>query len=83
MSSRNLGQLIRGKREEKRLSLVQTAELCGLSDRGLLLIELGDVDPKLSSLIKIATVLEIYLGDVERCKETEVTARVDDPADGS
>lgn len=71
MSTRKLGQIVRGKREGKRLTIAKTAELCELSDRGLLLIELGDVDPKLSSLLKIAAVLEIYLGDIEGCKQTD------------
>lgn len=68
MPSNNLGNLIRQKRERKHLTVAHAAELCGISDRGLALIELGDVDPKLSSVLKIAAVLEINLGDVEGCK---------------
>ena len=71
MSSRNLGQLIRKKRERMHLTIARASELCGLSDRGLLQIELGDVDPRLSSLLKIAAVLEIDLGDIENCKQTD------------
>ena len=83
MSSRNLGQLIRGKRERMRLTIARAAELCGLSDRGLLQIELGDVDPKLSSLLKIAAVLEIDLGDIESCKQTDQSDQLPGYADGS
>ena len=71
MSTRNFGLMARKKREGKGLTVAEAAELCGLSDRGLALIELGDVDPKLSSVLNIAAVLEIYLGDVEGCKPSE------------
>ena len=69
MPSNNLGNIIRQKRERKHLTVARAAELCGISDRGLALIEFGDVDPKLSSVLKIAVVLEIDLGDVECCKQ--------------
>ncbi len=64
----NLGRLIREKRERRGLTIAETAELCSLSDRGLELIELGDVNPKLSSFLRIAAVLGIDLGDIEDCK---------------
>lgn len=83
MSSHNLGRLIRDKRERKHLTVANAAELCGLSDRGLIRIELGDVDPKLSSLLKIAVVLEIDLGDVEVCKRLVRLERLPDYTDGS
>lgn len=68
MSTCNFGRLVREKRESLRISLAQAAELCDLSDRGLSHIELGDADPKLSSLLKIATAFKINLGDIECCK---------------
>ena len=69
MPSNNLGNLIRQKRERKHLTVAHAAELCGISDRGLALIEFGDSDPRLSSVLKIATALEINLGDIEGCKQ--------------
>ena len=71
MSVRNLGRLIREKRERCGLTIAEAAELCSLSDRGLELIELGDVNPKLSSFIRIAAVLGINLGDIEGCKSVD------------
>ena len=72
MSTQKFGKLVRERREGKNLTVAHAAELCELSDRGLALIELGDVDPKLSSVIKIATVLGIYLGNIESCKPQSV-----------
>ena len=66
----NLGRLIREKRERLGLTISEAAELCALSDRGLSLIELGYVNPKLSSFLRIAAVLGINLGDIEDCKTT-------------
>ena len=83
MSTREIGRLIRERREGQRLTVAHAAELCELSDRGLALIELGDVDPKLSSIVKIATVLEIYLGDLEACKSKEPSEKIADDVGGS
>lgn len=64
---RNFGKIIRDKRERKGLTIKQVAELSGLSDRGLEMIELGDSDPKLSSVLNIAQALDIDLGEVNMC----------------
>lgn len=61
------GKLVREKREQQRLTIGAAAEKCGLSDRGLELIELGDSDPKLSSVLNIAQALEIDLGEIGVC----------------
>ena len=61
------GKLVREKREQQRLTIGAAAEKCGLSDRGLELIELGDSDPKLSSVLNIANALNIDLGDIGVC----------------
>lgn len=61
------GKLVREKREQQRLTIGAAAEKCGLSDRGLELIELGDSDPKLSSVLSIARALDIDLGDISIC----------------
>ena len=83
MFSHKIGSIIRERREIRKLTIAKAAELCDMSDRGLSLIELGDVDPKLSSLLKIAAVLGIYLGDVENCKETNMSEQFADLVDGS
>jgi transcriptional regulator with XRE-family HTH domain len=64
MPTQNFGRLVREKRERLGLTIREAAELCGLSERGLELIELGDSDPKLSSVLRIASVLQIDLGEI-------------------
>ena len=49
------------------LSIERAAELCGMSYKGLEEIELGDSDPKLSSVLSIATALEINLEELNSC----------------
>ena len=72
MVTRNFGRIVRERREQKRLTMSRTAELAGMSEEGLALIELGDSNPKLSSVLSIATVLGIDLGDIEKCKPKEI-----------
>lgn len=67
MATQQFGRIIREKRESLGLTIKEAAELCGMSDRGLELIELGDSDPKLSSILRIAAILEIDLGDISSC----------------
>lgn len=69
--SQNFGQIVRLHREFKRLTLEKAAELCGISDKTLENIELGDSDPKLSTVIKIANTLEIHIGSIQNCIFTE------------
>lgn len=64
------GKIVRDKRERKGMSLERTAELCGLSVQGLELIELGDSNPKLSSVLSIASVLDIDLGELNGFDKT-------------
>ena len=68
MTTCNFGTIVRRERERKRLSLARAAEMAGLSDAGLALIELGDSNPKLSSVLSVAAVLGIDLGDIDICK---------------
>ena len=67
MATQHFGRIVRDKRERLGLTIKEASELCGLSDRGLELIELGDSDPKLSSVLRIATALQIDLGDLSSC----------------
>lgn len=68
MYTQHFGRIVRDKRERKRLTIARAAELAGLSGPGLTMIEFGDSDPKLSSIVKLAAVLEIDLGDLNDCK---------------
>ena len=67
ISVHNFGKLVREKRERQHLTISETAEKCGLSTRGLQMIELGDSDPKLSSILNIAYQLKIDLGEINIC----------------
>ena len=63
----SFGKVVRDKRERQHLTIREAAEMCGLSDRGLEMIELGDSDPKLSSILSIAQALNIDLGEINVC----------------
>ena len=76
MDTRNFGRIVREKREQKRLTISRAAALAKMSEEGLGLIELGDSNPKLSSILNIAAVLDINLGDIEKCKPEQITESV-------
>ncbi len=63
----NFGKIVREKRERQGMTIREAAEKCGLSDRGLEMIELGDSDPKLSSVLNIAHALKIDIGEINVC----------------
>ncbi len=60
-SPQNIGRIIRERRLKKQLTLEQTASMCGLSVRGLGKIELGDSDPKWSTMLKLSDTLDMGL----------------------
>ena len=66
-STQHFGRIVREKRERLGLTIKEAAERCALSDRGLELIELGDSNPKLSSVLNIAHALDIDLGEINTC----------------
>ena len=68
MYTQHFGRIVRGKRERMRLTIARAAELADLSSPGLTMIEFGDSDPKLSSVLKLSAVLNIDLGDLNACK---------------
>lgn len=70
MITQHFGKIVRDKRERLGLTISEAAERCSLSARGLELIELGDSDPKLSSVLRIAVVLDIDLGEINSTKNT-------------
>lgn len=67
MTTQHFGRIVRDKREKLGLTITEAAERCGLSARGLEAIELGDSDPKLSSVLRIAANLDIDLGEINSC----------------
>ena len=64
LNSKHFGKIIRDRREKKKLNIAEVAELCEMSYKGYEEIELGDSDPKLSSVLKIVKVLGIDLGEL-------------------
>ena len=68
MLTQHFGRIVRDKRERKHLTVAHAAELAGLSETGLTLIEMGDTNPKLSSIVSLAAVLDIDLGVLNACK---------------
>lgn len=76
MFTKHFGRIVRDKRERLRLTVAHTAELAGLSETGLTMIELGDTNPKLSSIISLATVLDIDLGALNACKPEEMCTTI-------
>ena len=69
--NQNFGQIVRDHRERKSLTLETASELSGISDKTLENIELGDSDPKLSTVMKIADVLDIDIGLLKHCSFAE------------
>lgn len=65
--TQHFGRIVRERREALGLSIEKVAELCGMSYKGLEEIELGDSDPKLSSVLKISTALGIDLEELNSC----------------
>ena len=65
--TQHLGRMVRERREALGLSIEKAAELCGMSYKGLEEIELGDSDPKLSSILNISAALGIALEERNSC----------------
>lgn len=62
-----IGRIIRSYRKKSNLTIEKVAELCDMSVRGYIKIELGDSDPKWNTLSKIITVLEIEPNELYEC----------------
>lgn len=72
VTTHNFGRIVRNHRENKRITLEKAAERCGMSVKGYELIELGDSDPKLSSVLNIAAVFDMDLGELSICVPSEI-----------
>jgi transcriptional regulator with XRE-family HTH domain len=60
----DVGGRIREIREERRLSLRALAERCGLSVNAISRIERGESSPTVSSLLRLATSLDVHITDL-------------------
>ena len=65
--TRHFGRIVREKRELLGMEIRPTAERCELSYKGLINIERGNYRPKWDTVIRIAKVLELHLGDFDMC----------------
>ena len=63
----NIGRFIRDKRERKHLTVARLSELSDMSTTGLENIELGDADPKWSTLERIFRALNTDTGELNIC----------------
>ena len=67
MNTAHFGRIMRERRENYRISLCALSALVDMSEHALRNIELGDSDPKLSSVLKIAGALQIDMGMLNSC----------------
>ena len=65
--TQHFGRIVHERREALGWSIEKAAGLCGMSYKGLEEIELGDSDPKLSSVLNISAALYIDLGELNSC----------------
>lgn len=63
----DVGRFIRDKRERNHLTVAQLAELSEMSVTGLENIELGDANPKWSTLQRIFEALNVNVGELSKC----------------
>ena len=68
-NKKSFGRIVRNLREKKGMTIDEASKLCALSFKGYEEVELGNSDPKLSTVLKIASVYEIDLGELKICVE--------------
>ena len=67
MNTAHFGRIMRERRENSFISLRALSDLVDMSEYALRNIELGDSDPKLSNVLKIAGALQIDMGMLNSC----------------
>lgn len=72
MNTKHLGLILRDRRESLGLTLEKAAELSEMSYKAYEEIELGDSDPKFSTLCKIAAALGLDIGELNSCVPMKV-----------
>ena len=63
----HFGRIMRERREKIPMTLSRLSDVVDMSEQALRSIELGDSDPKLSHVLKIADALRIDVGDLNSC----------------
>ena len=67
MNTKHFGRIMRERRENSFISLRALSDVVDMSEHALRNIELGDSDPKLSNVLKIAGALQIDMGMLNSC----------------
>ena len=67
MNTKHFGRIMRERRENSYISLRALSDVVDMSEHALRNIELGDSDPKLSNVLKIASALQIDMGMLNSC----------------
>jgi len=67
MNTAHFGRIMRERRENSFISLRALSDAVDMSEHALRNIELGDSDPKLSNVLKIAGALQIDMGMLNSC----------------
>lgn len=67
MNTAHFGRIMRERRENSFVSLRALSDVVDMSEHALRNIELGDSDPKLSNVLKIAGALQIDMGMLNSC----------------
>ena len=67
MNTAHFGRIMRERRENSFISLRALSDVVDMSENALRNIELGDSDPKLSNVLKIAGALQIDMGMLNLC----------------
>ena len=67
MNTKHFGRIMRERRENSFISLRALSDVVDMSEHALRNIELGDSDPKLSNVLKIAGALQIDVGMLNSC----------------
>ena len=67
MNTKHFGRIMRERRENSYISIRALSDVVDMSEHALRNIELGDSDPKLSNVLKIAGALQIDMGMLNSC----------------
>ena len=67
MNTKHFGRIMRERRENSFISLRALSDVVDMSEHALRNIELGDSDPKLSNVLKIAGAQQIDMGMLNSC----------------
>ena len=67
MNTAHFGRIMRERRERLKISIRALSDMVDISYQSLEAIELGDSDPRLSNVLKIAGALQIDMGMLNSC----------------